>query len=251
MIGSHADDTQPSITEIHHDCRRRYVICLPGWATPGSLFRQTYFPANQIIFDWVHPPTFMAAIKTLFKRYPHIRFTLLGFSMGGYLAQQVLKQYPDRVDHLVMIGTKTAYAGKAIDHVASQIATAKHQFLKRFFKQSCYTTEHYRHYMCYHYQPDSPYLDHPCLLPSLHFLSTASLCKTTLQLSPRLTFIHGIHDRIAPFQAIHRFCQHLDSAHLIGLPQVGHIPFFDPRFWCHIHRLITSQNSTDIGNEDI
>ena len=193
----------------------------------------------------------MAAIKTLFKRYPHIRFTLLGFSMGGYLAQQVLKQYPDRVDHLVMIGTKTAYAGKAIDHVASQIATAKHQFLKRFFKQSCYTTEHYRHYMCYHYQPDSPYLDHPCLLPSLHFLSTASLCKTTLQLSPRLT-IYPRHPR--PYRTLSGDPSILPTPgqrHLIGLPQVGHIPFFDPRFWCHIHRLITSQNSTDIGNEDI
>jgi pimeloyl-ACP methyl ester carboxylesterase len=83
---------------------KKYIIFLPGMlCNPHILWQaQKNYSANFIVFN---------KEKTLEKMFDTInhaaagQFSLIGFSMGGYIAQEYILKYPEQVSDLVLIST--------------------------------------------------------------------------------------------------------------------------------------------------
>lgn len=66
------------------------------------------------------------------------RFALAGFSMGGYVAQEILAQAPSRVSHLALLGTsmrpenpeQTAARKTLLDAIQADFSALTHRLLK-------------------------------------------------------------------------------------------------------------------------
>lgn len=86
----------------------RTIVLIPGYMLNEMLWREfeTYLPANCI----VHHASVTGG-RTLHDIAQHMstclpdKFTLIGFSLGGYIARQFAADFPDRVESLVLIAS--------------------------------------------------------------------------------------------------------------------------------------------------
>ncbi|EBU9230703.1 alpha/beta hydrolase [Salmonella enterica subsp. enterica serovar Ndolo] len=86
----------------------RTIVLIPGYMLNEMLWREfeTYLPANCI----VHHASVTGG-RNLHDIAQHMstclpdKFTLIGFSLGGYIARQFAADFPDRVESLVLIAS--------------------------------------------------------------------------------------------------------------------------------------------------
>lgn len=84
------------------------LILIPGllndaelWREPAALLAET---ADVRIADITRGETLADLAQTLLDGAPE-RFAVAGFSLGGYVAQEMLRRRPDRIDRLALIDT--------------------------------------------------------------------------------------------------------------------------------------------------
>jgi len=86
----------------------RNVVFLPGFMCDEDLWadiRPGIIGLGQPYFgDYGTGETFAEMATSVLKSAP-ARFSLIGFSMGGYVAREIALQAPERVEALVLIGT--------------------------------------------------------------------------------------------------------------------------------------------------
>lgn len=88
--------------------RPRHLILLPGLLCDGALWRhQTTHLADQIevqVADLTLDNTVSAMAARVLAQAPPT-FALAGLSLGGYVAQEIMRQAPDRVERLALVDT--------------------------------------------------------------------------------------------------------------------------------------------------
>jgi len=86
----------------------RNVVFLPGFMCDENLWadiRFGFIGLGQPYFgDYGTGETFAEMATSVLKSAP-ARFSLIGFSMGGYVAREIALQAPERVEALVLVGT--------------------------------------------------------------------------------------------------------------------------------------------------
>ncbi|MDF1827980.1 MAG: alpha/beta hydrolase [Legionellaceae bacterium] len=88
--------------------RRIPLVLLPGTACNRLLWRQLLpiLPKQiQPVMPDLLPCTSQQAMLDVIHQLPYDKFMLMGFSMGGYLAQQFYATHPERVSHLILLCT--------------------------------------------------------------------------------------------------------------------------------------------------
>lgn len=88
--------------------RRIPLVLLPGTACNRLLWRELLpLLPKQIkpVMPDLLPCTSQQAMLDVINQLPYEKFMLMGFSMGGYLAQQFYATHPERVSHLIMLCT--------------------------------------------------------------------------------------------------------------------------------------------------
>ena len=100
------------------------LILLPGtgcnellWSKLLPLLAAELHP---IAIDLLGLSSIDAMVEKIAKQ-PYTTFALLGFSMGGVIAQEFCARYPERLSHLILMcctgdGYNAHYAAKRIDH---------------------------------------------------------------------------------------------------------------------------------------
>lgn len=100
------------------------LVLLPGRACNNLLWQKIlpYLP------EWVHPvmPNLLECetVEEMLEKIakvPDSQFALLGFSMGGYLAQAFYAKYPERVSHLVLLGCSNLEHHPSAEDKASRL----------------------------------------------------------------------------------------------------------------------------------
>lgn len=84
------------------------VVLLPGLLCDGDLFAQAIESLSDIAHFDVADLTQDDSIKAMASRvlaWAPPRFALLGLSMGGYVAQEIMRQAPGRVTRLALLDT--------------------------------------------------------------------------------------------------------------------------------------------------
>ncbi|EMO7789779.1 alpha/beta fold hydrolase [Citrobacter freundii] len=86
----------------------RTIVLIPGFMLNEMLWHEfeTYLPSNCIVH---HAPvtegqTIRDVARYLITLLPE-KFSLIGFSMGGYIARQLAAEFPERVESLVLIAS--------------------------------------------------------------------------------------------------------------------------------------------------
>lgn len=86
----------------------RRIVLIPGFMLNEMLWHEfeTYLPSNCIVHHAAvtEGRTIHDVVQHLITLLPE-KFSLIGFSMGGYIARQLAAEFPERVESLVLIAS--------------------------------------------------------------------------------------------------------------------------------------------------
>ncbi|WP_100157617.1 alpha/beta fold hydrolase [Klebsiella pneumoniae] len=86
----------------------RRIVLIPGFMLNEMLWHEfeTYLPSNCIVHHAgvTEGRTIHDVVQHLITLLPE-KFSLIGFSMGGYIARQLAAEFPERVESLVLIAS--------------------------------------------------------------------------------------------------------------------------------------------------
>lgn len=89
---------------------RMILLLVPGYMADATLWDDLVAPLTPfgplVHADLAHDTTLAAMARRALENAPE-RFTLIGFSMGGYVAREIVRQAPERVKALALIATST------------------------------------------------------------------------------------------------------------------------------------------------
>jgi pimeloyl-ACP methyl ester carboxylesterase len=112
--------------------RSTHLVLVPGLACTEDLFAEQIASLRGevaiSIADHMRHDTISAIARTILATAPN-RFALCGLFMGGYIAFEMMRQAPDRIEHLALLDTSALSEPAAPAHLCS----AKGVFSRRFF----------------------------------------------------------------------------------------------------------------------
>jgi len=102
---------------------RKPLIFLPGLLCDAALWahqvRDLADITNTTVGDLTHDSSIVAMAERVLAGAPD-RFALAGLSMGGYVAQEIMRREPERVERLALIDTSARPdTAEQTRHVAS------------------------------------------------------------------------------------------------------------------------------------
>lgn len=157
--------------------------------------------------------------------------SLIGWSMGGMVAQQWALRHPQRCSRLLLLATTASFiarppyrAGLPLEILRETRAGLEHNpadLLARFFGRM-YESESAREKLVAAKVTAALDLGLPALVDGLRYLEATDLTDSIRQISTPTLVIHGKHDAIIPWQAGAYLAQHLAQAELVLLETATH-----------------------------
>ena len=99
------------------------VVFLPGWGFDGRITELLDRQAR----SWIYPATMLDPTTLTNDLFAFLnekaidRIELKGWSMGGYLALDFARTYPDRAATLELIGTRCQWPAAEIDAIINEL----------------------------------------------------------------------------------------------------------------------------------
>lgn len=86
------------------------LVLVPGLLCDAALFAPQVAALSDVCDTWIpdltRDDTMEAMAKRVLAEAPAERFSLAGLSMGGYVAQEMMRQAPQRVERLALLDTR-------------------------------------------------------------------------------------------------------------------------------------------------
>ena len=200
------------------------VVFLPGWGFDGRIAELL----EQHARSWIYPATMLDPASMTGDLFDFLnekgidRIELKGWSMGGYLALDFARTYPDRVAALELIGMRSHWPAAEIDAIIVELQADPAAFLQTFYRK-CFLG-HKSAYRSFVKNLQSDYLhnlDLPLLVKGLAYLRTAQWDPAP-GIPTRL--VHGRNDIIAPLAQR----ANIPAATVEIVEYGGHMPFLSP-----------------------
>jgi pimeloyl-[acyl-carrier protein] methyl ester esterase len=162
---------------------------------------------------------------------------ILGWSLGGLVAQRIALNQPDRVRRLILIGTTPCFVSKNdwqhgispvhfnsfADHVNHDYKATMMQFLTlQCMKASDARTTIKQLRASFETKPTPT---QTTLNRSLNILMESDLREEVIHLRKPTLLVHGDRDTLAPVAAAHWMSQHMPMAFLRVMAGAAHAPF--------------------------
>ncbi len=199
------------------------LIAIPGWAMDEAIFSGVQLPGMVTILssDTMH---FEERLLTRIAYLQAPKIDLLGFSMGGFLAQAFALKHPEKINRLFLAGIRSHYPDTAI--IKRYLTKNKALYLEKFYTA------------CLPSPPDATLnglfsryiIDWPIdtLLQSLAYLAQARI-QGDVKPPFETVLFHGKQDVIAPLSEAQTIAETLGSA-LHIFEEAGHLVVVDPDF---------------------
>ena len=207
------------------------ILLIPGWASDYRIFDPLELNFNYLMPVMFSPFDFEPALLASFKENSFKEVSILGWSMGGFLAADFAAKYPQHVKNLTLIGMRKRYDVADTDKIKGYIETNKNGYLYKFYHE-CFSAEEkeelarFKKGLMKDYLKDIATED---LLDGLDYLKKAELNLETLR-KVRTRLIHGESDRIAPVDGMLNIKKEAPWMDLIILKGTGHMPFLSSGF---------------------
>lgn len=224
------------------------LVLLHGWAMNSAVWERVVkrLSASYRLFlvdlpgmgqsRAIYPYHLHSLAEAVAEEIPGVS-TILGWSLGGLVAQQIALNQPDRVEQLILVGTNPCFVSKP---EWPQGIAARHfeQFNQRFEQDFNATLLNFLTLQCMHAKDaratvrqlrtafaakPTPTQDN--LNQALDILLQTDLREEVGRIFQPTLLIHGDRDTLAPVAAAHWLAMHLQRAQLRVMAGAAHAPF--------------------------
>ncbi len=189
------------------------IILIPGWATDCRIFKAV-------------------ESSKIFKEKPADKISLLGWSLGGFMAAEFASKYPDTISELILVSIRTRYDSARLADIKRLLLKDKKAYLYKFYLESFSEEDKeglawFKKNLLKSYLQDMKTED---LMRGLDYLSQASIDPERLRRVERIRIFHGTEDTIAPLGEAEEIGSRLPQAEFIRITGAGHCPFLKRDF---------------------
>ena len=208
------------------------VVLLPGWATDGRVFSGLYARSATVTTGPLRPDGFPRRLAAFLDRAgANGPVTLVGWSLGGFLAAEFAREFPERVGRAVLVGVRRAYPADTLAAVRERLLRDRTACLSGFYAQCFLPTQtvSFRRFRA-ELQPD--YLrrmDEETLLAGLSYFAGARLSGDLLPRCP-VVLVHGEQDAVAPAAEAEGVARESGRAAFHRIPGAAHAAFLADGF---------------------
>lgn len=206
---------------------QRNIVLIPGWATDYRIFNLLNLKFNYLLPLDFSPATFEDSILNTLGDNKIEKISLLGWSLGGFVAAEFSAKHPNLVDELILVSIRKKYKKEAIDEIKELLKKSKKGYLYKFYGQ-CFSRKvslsWFKKNLLKTYCQD---FDLDYLLTTLDYLEKSQIFTQELSGIKRIKIIHGENDRIAPIDEAREVQKNINGSELIVVKDSGHIPFLE------------------------
>ena len=207
------------------------MVLLPGWATDGRIFEGVLPGVTAVTTGPLRPEGFAARLAAFLDRAAPGPVTIVGWSLGGFLAAAFAREYPERVRRLVLVGIRRAYPESEVAAILRSLSTVPGGCLSGFYARCFYPSQipAYRRFRSGLQEAYLREMDVGALREGLAYLAVARLSGGTLPACP-VAVVHGQDDVIAPFAEAEGVARECGNATFHPLPGASHAAFLADGF---------------------
>jgi len=207
------------------------VVLLPGWATDGRIFEGVLPGVAAVTTGQLRPEGFPRRLAAFLDRAARGPVTVVGWSLGGFLAAEFARECPDRVGRVVLVGIRREYPEGDVAGVLRSLSADPGACLSAFYAQ-CFYPSRMPAYRRFRAGLQAAYLremDGGALREGLSYLAGARLSGETLPACP-VAIVHGEKDVIAPFAEAEGLAREAGNATFHPLAGAPHAAFLADGF---------------------
>lgn len=210
---------------------RDTILLIPGWASDYRIFSTLDLRLNYLVPMRFSPFDFEEGLLQALEKNGLKKISILGWSMGAFLAADALSHNRDRISELILVSARKKYEKCGIDNIKMLLEKNKDAFLYKFYNE-CFSKEEkssinwFKKVLLKDYLND---LTLDLLLEGLEYLSQSQISPERLS-GIDVKLVHGENDRIAPIEGASELKNDLARAKFFRIEGSGHIPFLNPSF---------------------
>lgn len=208
----------------------RTLVLAPGWGFDARIFEPLDLDFNYLIPRGIDTERFNEDLIRVLARYNIKEVSMLGWSMGGFLALNFLKEYGEVVKEVFLVSMRKRFPREQIEAQKAMLREDRKLYLAQFYR-NCFLGQK-RAFQWFNERLFSSYVerfDLKSLLKGLDYLARQEL-EPALPDKHVVRLIHGKKDGIAPYSELLELREGLSSTHILLFEKGGHLPFLEPDF---------------------
>jgi pimeloyl-ACP methyl ester carboxylesterase len=210
---------------------KKDILLIHGWATDSNIFDRLDIPFNYILPENIPPERIDEAFNCFSKNINQAPINILGWSMGGFIAVDLVARHPRAFDEIILAGIRRGYNENDINYVRGCLKKNAKAYLYRFYGKLFSKTEK-EHEKWFKENLLKKYLDNPdlpYLFSGLDYLAGKEL-KTDSLKGLKVIFVHGENDNIASLEEAELLAGSLPAAKFVSIKGAGHFPVLREEF---------------------
>jgi malonyl-CoA O-methyltransferase len=207
------------------------MLLIPGWATDWRIFKRLDIPFNYLLPERVSPNEAKKIINHLPAELRKAGISILGWSMGGFIAADLILKNPNVFERVVLISIRQRYDTNRIEQIRDCLRRDAKAYLYSFYK-GLFSEDEKENKIWFKEVLLSKYIndiDSLYLFEGLDYLSATEL-KANLLNKPNVTFIQGENDSIAPIHEARLAISQAPMARAVFIKDACHLPFLRKEF---------------------
>lgn len=186
------------------------TITIPGWATDYRIFPVSADQKGTVFVDRIVSKTFVEDLLAFVDMFSLKDIHLVGFSLGGFLAIDILKQSPSSIQKLTLVGIREFYPEHDVILMEEALMKQKETLLKGFYRASFSgSNDAYTSFKSTLMDTYLALFSVQELREGLQLLRSFKLHKEDFTLVPTRV-IHGRDDKVAPLESIQTLVPNLE-----------------------------------------
>jgi len=208
------------------------LVLIPGWATDWQIFDGLELDYNYLLPIKLDTADFNQALFSRMEQLKISEVSVLGFSLGGFLATEFACAYPKKIAKLILAGVRQRYDLQLLENIKRQIRSDRRPWLYKFYL-NCFSQADACGREWFRKNLLKDYLDKfSCdeLIRGIDYLASQTLNPDFLKSIEDLRIFHGSDDLIAPVREVLEIKADLPQAKFTLLADRGHLFFLSGDF---------------------
>jgi pimeloyl-ACP methyl ester carboxylesterase len=217
------------IKYIDNGCSRLAVL-LPGWATDYHVFDQLELPYDLIVPVEIDTEDIVEVLGTYIAGK---RVTLIGWSLGGLIAGDLMSRYADLVEKAIFIAVKKDYKKEEISLMKRYLQKDNVNYLEMFYRR-CLNGHEENEKNWFNNNLKARYIDNfkrDVLIRHLdYFIDNPFPAEALAPFWEKIVFVAGDNDKVVPLERIYDFIEFFPETCFWTIKGAGHLCFMNERF---------------------
>ncbi|MDD5477456.1 MAG: alpha/beta fold hydrolase [Candidatus Omnitrophica bacterium] len=208
------------------------LVLIPGWATDWRIFEGLELDYNYLLSTKLNTSDFNQQLLSRMEQLKISKVSVLGFSLGGFLAAEFACAYPEKTAKLILASVRKRYDPQLLENIRSQIRSDRQPWLYKFYL-NCFSKADIRGRDWFRKNLLKDYLDKLSsdeLIQGLDYLAACALNLKILKSIEDLRMFHGSDDSVAPVKEALEIKADLPQAKFTLLADRGHLFFLSGDF---------------------